>query len=469
MFGIHIPLLGFYTHVASFSLHYYNAAGTVAAGDCPGLCTPTCNSNSFCHCGSATCICKPGFSGSDCSIDICATGRCGEHGSCAARYLGSDLPAANLACICDKGWKGPFCDQKVPTNIARRGVAAQSSTCWGGEASRAIDGNTNQQWGGNSIAHTCDAGWWQVELQSEQAVSYVIIYNRLDCCSDRLNDAELQVLDGSGIVIANQTIVNGISQNHIYFDGVVGKYVRIQKKPGAGNDLNIAEVQVFGEPVGCSACTVDNECQVKPRCNSDGSCPTGPSPFMPDGTPCHAKPMGTCQEGQCIEAETPSPTLEPSGAPITLTPTQYMLSTRENLVFVSTVSTASQSSTCHGGNAGRAIDGNTNGNWYSNSVQHTCLEANPWWTVDLGQEYDYTISRVLIYNRNDCCMDRLGSSNVEVLDDDRNIIARQLLPAGSSNPVYYVDFGHVVGGRFVRVYRTVFGDLNIAEVQVLVS
>ena len=45
---------------------------------------------------------------------------------------------------------------------------------------------------------------------------------------------------------------------------------------------------------------------------------------------------------------------------------------------------ASQSSTCYGGAAGRAVDGNDHTNYYSNSCSHTCDVAPDWWRVDFG-------------------------------------------------------------------------------------
>jgi hypothetical protein len=83
------------------------------ASSCPELCDDTCNEdNSYCDCGSNTCRCKAGFMGHNCSIDLCEAARCGEHGTCAARYLGSSslLPVTSeQACICDAGWAGPLC------------------------------------------------------------------------------------------------------------------------------------------------------------------------------------------------------------------------------------------------------------------------------------------------------------------------------------------------------------------------
>ena len=93
---------------------FSDKAGAAPSSECPELCTPRCNSDSYCHCGTSTCTEKPG-------IDVCNQARCGEHGTCSARYLGdsSSLPVANKACICESGWSGEVCDQRKPVNIAR--------------------------------------------------------------------------------------------------------------------------------------------------------------------------------------------------------------------------------------------------------------------------------------------------------------------------------------------------------------
>ena len=440
--------------------------GTIPATECPELCFEACDSaNSFCHCGLATCTCKPGFSGADCSIDVCAQARCGNHGICSARYLGdsSILPVSNKACICDDGWFGPLCDQQQPTNIARQGTASQSSTCWDGPASRAIDGNTAQDWGSNTITHTCQeqSPWWKVDLGSEQVIGTAILYNRWDEGNrGRFNDCVLEVLDENEVVVASQAITNSISRNHIYFDNVMGRYVRVQKN--VYGDMNIAELQVFNGHRGCSNCPLVGDCQVTPRCNTNGSCPTE-STSVVNGTPCNSKPYGTCQGGQCIEPFTPSPTDEPTLAPFTATPTMYDPADLSNL-SQRDAATASQSSTCYGGSASRAIDGNTDGNWYHNSVQHTCNEANPWWKVDLGANVEHIINQVKVYNRNDCCMDTLINTEVQLLDEQGTVIDSK--PITSVSGVYTLNFDNVAG-RSVRVYKTVGGGFTIAEVQVL--
>lgn len=81
-------------------------------------------------------------------------------------------------------------------NIAGRGNASQSSTGNNGDAKRAIDGNTSGIYDQNSTTHTNDEDnpWWEVDLGSSQPIEAVTVWNRTDCCSERLNGFELLVL-----------------------------------------------------------------------------------------------------------------------------------------------------------------------------------------------------------------------------------------------------------------------------------
>src|SRR5437899_2031448 len=46
---------------------------------------------------------------------------------------------------------------------------------------------------------------------------------------------------------------------------------------------------------------------------------------------------------------------------------------------------ATESSSAYGGDAGRAVDGNTDGAFGGRSVTHTDADTNAWWQVDLGR------------------------------------------------------------------------------------
>jgi hypothetical protein len=88
------------------------------------------------------------------------------------------------------------------TNVAEGKPASQSSTGWGGLASRAVDGNTSGNYWENSTTHTNDyeSPWWQVELEGTYPVQRIRIFNRTDCCGGRLNEATLYLLNGDRVV-----------------------------------------------------------------------------------------------------------------------------------------------------------------------------------------------------------------------------------------------------------------------------
>lgn len=80
---------------------------------------------------------------------------------------------------------------------------------------------------------------------------------------------------------------------------------------------------------------------------------------------------------------------------------------------------ASQVSVDYDGPAAKAIDGNTNGDFFGGmSTTHTKQEKNPWWEVDLGATM--TIDKVVIWNRTDGDLfNRMKSCRVVILDENR--------------------------------------------------
>jgi putative heme-binding domain-containing protein len=83
---------------------------------------------------------------------------------------------------------------------------------------------------------------------------------------------------------------------------------------------------------------------------------------------------------------------------------------------------ARQKNTAHGGDAARAIDGNTSGSFVDGSQTHTEEQTqNPWWEVDLGS--DMPIDSVTVYNRTDGYLGRrLNGFALRVLDRDRKVV-----------------------------------------------
>ena len=82
--------------------------------------------------------------------------------------------------------------------MARGKLTAQSNVRYGGLSPRAVDGNTNGYYfrhgtctysEGNDVTNP----WWRVDLASCYAVTRVVVYSRVDCCSNRLTDMEIRI------------------------------------------------------------------------------------------------------------------------------------------------------------------------------------------------------------------------------------------------------------------------------------
>ena len=74
--------------------------------------------------------------------------------------------------------------------------------------------------------------------------------------------------------------------------------------------------------------------------------------------------------------------------------------------------TAVQSSRYDQEEAQHAVDGNRNSILSGGSCTHTNADWNPWWRVDLGEEYEVT--RVSITNRGDCCAWRINGAQIRI-------------------------------------------------------
>ncbi len=100
---------------------------------------------------------------------------------------------------------------------------------------------------------------------------------------------------------------------------------------------------------------------------------------------------------------------------------------------------ATQSSTANGGDARKAIDGNTSGKFADGGQTHTKENAsNPWWQVDLGSEYP--IDAITIYNRTDDGLGkRLDKFTLKVLNKDRQVVfQKDKQPAPAEKVTYEV-------------------------------
>ncbi|CAH1264689.1 TMEM2 [Branchiostoma lanceolatum] len=232
------------------------------------------------------------------------------------------------------------------TNIALLKPAYQSGVGYGGGPEHAVDGGTSGTFTDGSCTHTTspaeDDPWWYVDLEEAFEIDRVVIFNRQDCCSNRINPFNLHIGDNSDVtanpkVGGDWSFSSGQAQLIIPVNGTRGRYVGISA-PGSSRVLTLCEVQVF-------VVQITNLALRQP---------------------------------------------------------------------------AYQSSVSWNGPPGLAVDGGRGGAYHDGSCTHTDTEDSPWWYVDLGgtQEVDY----ITIFNRLDCCSDRINYFNVHI-GDNRDVAA----------------------------------------------
>ena len=134
-------------------------------------------------------------------------------------------------------------------NIAAHKPASQSSIAYGGEASRAVDGNRDNAWSHRSVTHTDfqDHSWWKVDLEKEESVGTVRIYNRGDGnVANRLSNFDVILLDKDGKEAARQHVDSLSNQPtvDVQFTGVNARYVKIELNKSK-TPLSLAEVEVY--------------------------------------------------------------------------------------------------------------------------------------------------------------------------------------------------------------------------------
>ncbi|CAH1239028.1 SSC5D [Branchiostoma lanceolatum] len=190
--------------------------------------------------------------------------RCGKNHLTVDGYLAECNPTGTNPCCSNYGWcdVGPdHCDCDGCTDYSLKGVnvaldttSFQTSISSGGVASRAVDGNTDTNWVAGSCTHTAEEAnpSWRVDLGQSYVIDRVVIFNRRDCCSERISPFNIHI-GYSDQVSANtkcggdhQFAVNQPSMS-VACRGLRGRYVGV-RLPGPSRILTLCEVQVFATP-----------------------------------------------------------------------------------------------------------------------------------------------------------------------------------------------------------------------------
>ncbi|MFG2589427.1 alpha-L-fucosidase [Streptomyces sp. NPDC048438] len=146
-------------------------------------------------------------------------------------------------------------------NLAAGRPATQKSTAWDAPAPRAVDGNTDGAFGNGSVTHTAEPAnqaWWQVDLGGSARVDEVEVWNRTDCCANRLRDfwvlaskdpIKSDSLTGArsepGVTAVHVTSQAGRPTSVTLPPGTEAAHVRVQLASGT-DPLSLAEVKVRG-------------------------------------------------------------------------------------------------------------------------------------------------------------------------------------------------------------------------------
>jgi hypothetical protein len=148
-----------------------------------------------------------------------------------------------------------FLAKATPANLALAGTATQSSNFGGWLASNAIDGNTDGNIGDGSVTHTQSElpAWWRVDLGNTYLLDSIELWNRTDCCGDRLSNFHVSVLNSGQVEIWGQDYFtsSGFPNPNLLIalpSNTNGQFVMVQLN--TQNYLSLAEVIVIGDQAG---------------------------------------------------------------------------------------------------------------------------------------------------------------------------------------------------------------------------
>jgi hypothetical protein len=140
----------------------------------------------------------------------------------------------------------PLAAGTVNVALQAGAVASQSSSYYLVPDPRfAIDGNLSD------FTHTNNeqGAWWQVQLIQPYAIDTIVLWNREDCCRDRLSNFRLSVLNGlTEVWGADYYPTSGYPNPDLSIQppaGTTGDIVRVQLY--GSNYLSLGEVQVFSD------------------------------------------------------------------------------------------------------------------------------------------------------------------------------------------------------------------------------
>jgi len=392
-------------------------------------------------------------------------------------------------------------------NLALDKPADSSSAIAGFEASAAVDGNIDTE----THTHTNVDNWWMVDLEHMANIRQIKIFNRQDCCMDRLHGGTVTIFNSEKEAVYSMTIQEAEPDIvQINLPDIAGEFVGVFLDTAF---LHLREVEVYGsfstEGMSNLAANKPTE-QSSTFGNSDASkavdgdltskSQTGTidsvAYWVVDleavaiirqiqiysrGDCCKerlsgavvsilSEDKGTTLANQTVLQEAPDIAVFnfqdiegryvkislSSGEPLELSQVEvYGTWILDRLPNLAIGKPAYQSTTFDIHDASQAVDGNYQ------SYTHTYDETGNWWYVDL-QTPTY-IRSIKIYNRQDCCKERILGARVQIEDSNGNVVGQKVIN-NYEHVGYEFEFPDVVGNVVKILSDTHY--LHIAEVKV---
>jgi hypothetical protein len=231
----------------------------------PLVCTPSSDCTQSCF---ETCEWEkePGEKEWTCVLSTCGeSGQCSGPGNCSA--FCSELSNCGQTCTDKEGFTISCAACGTPPSEPGRGGGAsgledlidrytgatwQSSTAFGGTSNRGVDFDTDGILANGSVTHTDleDNPEWQVDLRWGD-VRRIVVWNRTDCCAERLAGATVWVRNASNDHKWHKVgTLSGIKEKYVIdvkdvFSRPSSDRVAILRN-GKQRYLSVAEVQVQG-------------------------------------------------------------------------------------------------------------------------------------------------------------------------------------------------------------------------------
>ncbi|MEM6634012.1 MAG: discoidin domain-containing protein, partial [Bacteroidota bacterium] len=332
------------------------------------------------------------------------------------------LAPGSISCFAEDEVEIKTCEDCERVNYALGNPTSNSCDYGFAYSDLGVDGiiKGDNPWGTPDIVHTCvpptTDPWWHVDLQREIFVTEVCLYNRnsqIEAILDRLSEYY--------IFVSPQPFDENASLEDLLADRTI-YHTFVEERAAFPSCIEIP--QVFGRYV---------------RIQLPGTRILNFAELEVYG----------CKKSSCI-----------------------------NPPNIALKKEARQSTTYGFGDASIAVDGDidgTRGPWSDPSIQHTDREEQPWWQVDLGKPS--TVKEVSIFNRTECCVQRLQDFYVFVsprpIDGDLPVeelvanpdIAFEFVK-GNAGPKETLTFSNEVG-QYVMVKLSKIGILHMSEVEVI--